>query len=378
MNRILFTRRLRHAAEAARRLAAPSLVEQLPPALILLVRLNMSYGERHFPEDDGQVRRLSAEQAAALLWRDGRVPEWIDVAVTSETGDATIIELTCCGRYSTAVRDPFHVVGPVLPPDDRHPFSIHHDFEVRGENGRRRLTEVADRVRRLFIDTAMPVPVPSGVRLVRDGFCSGGSLAAYAGCSELRVLQIQVPDHFILDGSPLPALTSLQIRGLPPRPWGMGALSALTPSLVQVSLTAAGPLWAEGRLPAAVRDVELGGTHLLGSVLLPAELDSLALRFSGGLPDPVPLDGVRQVRHLSLRGTPVSPQVVAALIARLDPACVDLAHTGLDPGLLDQWEAARPGLELLPRRGPLPPSVYDGLTLPVWTGSPRPMDERSR
>ncbi|HWS36946.1 MAG TPA: hypothetical protein VN408_29920 [Actinoplanes sp.] len=365
MDRILFTERLRHATEAARKLAAPSLVEQLPPALILLVRLNMSYGERHFPADEGRVQRLSAEQAADLLWRDGRVPEWIDVAVTSENGTATIVELTCCGRYSAAVRDPFHVVGPVRPPADRRPFSIHHDFEVRDEDGRRRLTEVTDRVRRLFIDTDRPVPVPAGVRLVRDGFCPGGSLAAYAGCPELRVLQIQAPDHFVLDGTPLPALTSLQIKDLPPRPWGMGALRALAPSLVQVSLAAAGPLWVEGQLPDSVRDVELAGTHPLGTALLPAELDSLALHFSGGLPDPAQLAGVRQVRHLSLRGTPVKSSVVTDLLAGLAPARVDLTHCGLDPDLLDRWEAAHPGVELLPRRGPLPPSVYDGITIPL-------------
>ncbi|GAA1609627.1 hypothetical protein [Actinoplanes couchii] len=363
MDRILFTERLRHAAEAARHLAAPSLVEKLPPALTLLVRLNMSYGDQHYPDDAGRVVRLSADEAADLLWRDGRAPEWVDVAVTGETGAATIIELTCCGRYVVPARDPFHVVGPIRPPADRRPFSIHHDFEVRDEESLRRLTEVADRVRRLFVDTPLPVPMPAGVWLVRDGFCPHGSLAAYAGLPELRILQITVTRGFVLAGAPLPALTSLTITGLPPVPWGMGALRALAPALTQVSLRAAGPLWAEGQLPAAVRDVQLAGTHLEGAVELPAELDVLGLHFSAGLSSLALLDGVEQVKLLSLRETPVAEGQVAALINRLAPSRVDLTHSGLEPAALDRLESGHPGVEVLPRRAPLPPSEYDGLTL---------------
>lgn len=363
MDRNLFTEWLRQAAEGARQLAAPSLVEQLPAQLILLVRFNMSYGDRSFPSDDGRVERLPAGRATDLLWRDGRVPEWIDVAVTSETGTATVVELTCCGRYTVPAGSPFHVVGPVLPPADRRPFSIHHDFEVRCADDLRRLAEVADRVRRLFIDTDLPVPVPAGVRLVRDGRCPHGSLAPYAGRADLRILQIQAPGHFVLDGAPIPALTALQIRALPPRPWGMGALRALTPALTQLTLTAAGPLWAEGHIPAGVREIELTGTHLQGTAHLPPKLDALGLHLAEGLPDTALLTGVHRVKHLSLRGTPVEPALVEALITRLSPSRVDLTHTGLAPTLLDHWESTHPGIELLPRRGPLPPSAYDGITI---------------
>ncbi|WP_430785838.1 hypothetical protein [Actinoplanes sp. G11-F43] len=414
MDRNLFTERLRQAAEAARQLAAPSLVEQLPQQLTLLVRFNMSYGERHFPSDDGRVERLPIDTAAHRLWRDGRVPEWIDVAVTSETGTATIVELTCCGRYASPGRTPFHVVGPVRPPADRRPFSIHHDFEVRDADSLHRLTEIAHQVRRLFIDTDLDVPVPAGVRLVRDTRCPHGSLAAYAGRPELSVLQIEAPGHFTLDGSPIPALTSLQIKGLPSRPWGMRALPTLAPSLVQLSLSAAGGLWAEGQIPITVREIELAGTHLvIGSsgthpqpspghrpapsaqpapdprpvpeprpssddlaasppFRLPPRLDSLGLHFSGGLPDLTPLDGLHQVKHLSLRGTPIAAALADTLITRLSPARVDLTHTRLGPTDLDRLESSHPGVELLPRRGPLPPSVYEGITIPLSQSLPQP------
>ena len=52
------------------------------------------------------------------------MPEWVNVAVASETGTATVVELTCCGRF-TAHDDrlyhrdegypPFHVLGPGRP-----------------------------------------------------------------------------------------------------------------------------------------------------------------------------------------------------------------------------------------------------------------------
>jgi hypothetical protein len=70
------------------------------------------------------------------LWRDGHVPQWINVAVLTETGTETIVELLCCGRFTADEtrlypvdegRPPFHVLSPMLPPSyDGGRFSIHH------------------------------------------------------------------------------------------------------------------------------------------------------------------------------------------------------------------------------------------------------------
>jgi hypothetical protein len=143
----VFAARLDRAAEAAWSLAGRLVVEELPPRLVFRVRLNRSYdgnaprpGELRFPADgavDRAAELSSCDSATVVeeLWRDGYVPQWIDVAVVDETGETTVVELICCGRFvddderlyhSGEGRPPFHVVSPVLPhPYDGSPFSLH-------------------------------------------------------------------------------------------------------------------------------------------------------------------------------------------------------------------------------------------------------------
>jgi len=60
----------------------------------------------------------------ALLCRDGRCPEWIDISVEAVGEGVTVFRLTCCGRYTADPGrmhytrhglGPFGVKSPVLP-----------------------------------------------------------------------------------------------------------------------------------------------------------------------------------------------------------------------------------------------------------------------
>ncbi|HMO16259.1 MAG TPA: hypothetical protein PKD64_18700 [Pirellulaceae bacterium] len=85
--------------------------------------------ERVFPEDQlpcDEFHSMNADQVIDYLWRDGMVPEWIDLSVVAANQQYTIIELLCCGRftansdllyYTHVGRGPFGVKGPALPPD---------------------------------------------------------------------------------------------------------------------------------------------------------------------------------------------------------------------------------------------------------------------
>jgi hypothetical protein len=71
------------------------------------VLLNQSYDgnakadERLYPEDDGrEFSSLTLEAVVDVLVRDGRCPEWIDVAVEAHGDDHTLMRLLCCGRYT--------------------------------------------------------------------------------------------------------------------------------------------------------------------------------------------------------------------------------------------------------------------------------------
>jgi hypothetical protein len=62
--------------------------------------------EATYPEDNVERFRDCAEigEVVDLLWRDGRVPEWIDPAVLRVRGRGTVVGLACCGRYTAEER----------------------------------------------------------------------------------------------------------------------------------------------------------------------------------------------------------------------------------------------------------------------------------
>ncbi len=108
----------------------------LPDKFLYLVLPNQSYDgnplnqdESIFPEDTLRPgilpRPREASEVVDCLWRDGKIPEWIDILVRRVTPEFTIFKLECCGRF-TENRDllyyrdggcaPFGIKGTVLPP----------------------------------------------------------------------------------------------------------------------------------------------------------------------------------------------------------------------------------------------------------------------
>ena len=80
-----------------------------------------------YRDDEGRVVDLGTEdEVVSLLWRDGRCPQWIDVNVVGIGPSFTLLQLLCCGRF-TSVRErfyyqargfgPFGIKSPNLPPD---------------------------------------------------------------------------------------------------------------------------------------------------------------------------------------------------------------------------------------------------------------------
>jgi hypothetical protein len=118
-----------HAIEFARQLVT----DDLPDRIKYVLRLGSSYdssaleeGEQTYPEDYSKPIRYfeKSEDVVNFLWRNGKVPEWINVSVDSKTAVHTNIKLECCGRFSNRIehiyhahegRAPFHVLGPPVP-----------------------------------------------------------------------------------------------------------------------------------------------------------------------------------------------------------------------------------------------------------------------
>lgn len=125
----------------------------LPESFRYFVRLNQSLdhhlvaGELVFPEDDALYDKLlgpmNAAAAVDLLWREGLIPEWIDISVVQVDLDHTYMELRCCGRYTAdesllyyARRNtgPFGIKSPILPGNwskGDAPFALPERYEPR-------------------------------------------------------------------------------------------------------------------------------------------------------------------------------------------------------------------------------------------------------
>ncbi len=132
--------RLLRAAQAVVDVSRQYVVDELTDRYVFIISPN-KHGEGKkvvgdtevFPEDSlppGQyIGPLDTDGAVKYLWRNGKVPEWIDVHVHSVEDGATVIQLWCCGHYTSmpansynemidldfADHTPFSVKGPIFP-----------------------------------------------------------------------------------------------------------------------------------------------------------------------------------------------------------------------------------------------------------------------
>lgn len=112
MERAVFAARLADASRRAVELAHGYVIETLPDEVRFALKLNASYDghplhpdETVYPDEGhpsaaASLARIDHERAVDLLWRNGTVPEWIDVAVDSADDEVTLIELTVCGSFT--------------------------------------------------------------------------------------------------------------------------------------------------------------------------------------------------------------------------------------------------------------------------------------
>ncbi|GAB2515305.1 hypothetical protein [Nocardia heshunensis] len=383
MERETFRGRLAVAAASARDFARKFVLEDLPGPLVFRVRLNQSFDghppapqEARFPEDSSDeravaLRRCDFETAVGELWRDGRVPEWVNVTAIGTTGAATLIELVCCGRFTTDAdrlyhrhegTPPFHVLGPAQPPlhDDTR-FSIHRHSECWDGDDLNVMTGAAEQVWALTLmtgefDDAMLSPVPDlpTVEVIEHRRCRLGSdaLAAFSRFPQLRHLRLHLSDNdgfHLGSGSHLDALTHLQISNLPNHPWGQEFLPDAVPRITALNLSGRDAIQLDGSFPAALRDLQLRATRVVGSARLPHRVESLGIHVSGGTDQLVTalLDGIT-VSTLSLRDTPVTDAILPAL-ERLDLSGIDLVGTQVTAAALADFHARHPSIRLQPR-----------------------------
>ena len=136
MDRDLFMSHLMSATQQCLERARIFIVEHLPEECRYRIFPNQSYDgnplvgdEQVFPEDslpEGQFQGpMEAETVVSYLWREGKVPEWIDMVVSSADGEYTTLSLRCCGRFTGTYEYLYHhpdtinylrILGGEVPP----------------------------------------------------------------------------------------------------------------------------------------------------------------------------------------------------------------------------------------------------------------------
>jgi hypothetical protein len=114
VDRAAVKRQLVGAAVITRDFAREFIEERLPDEMRFRVHLNSSHDAnagpefKRFPKDSSEERTLATKEldldaVVNVLWRNGYVPQWVDLSVVGETGDSTIIEVAAAG-HSTWMR----------------------------------------------------------------------------------------------------------------------------------------------------------------------------------------------------------------------------------------------------------------------------------
>ncbi|MGI4789865.1 MAG: hypothetical protein ACRYFS_13560 [Janthinobacterium lividum] len=131
-----FASRLHQSTKHVMAFTRTMVLDHLPDAYLYLIAPNASYDgharapeEMVFPEDalprgTRHCEPTNAVGASHALWRDGRVPEWINISVYRTDAEYTYLQLLCCGRFTANDEllyhkqegfPPFHALSPPIP-----------------------------------------------------------------------------------------------------------------------------------------------------------------------------------------------------------------------------------------------------------------------
>lgn len=383
MEREVFTQRFLAASARARDFARGFVEESLPDAMLFRVRLNASYdgpplreNERVFPEDDAHVvakglSRCRSAEVVDALWRDGMVPEWVDVSVIGAFEDATLVEVLACDRFTANEQllydqdeglAPFHVLGPSLPPhhEPGRKFSVYDSSECWSGEELDLLVRHAAKVRFLRLsgadfDDHRLVSLPlfeqlSGLDLEASPLHGPGLL----GCSRqprLSHVRLALAHGGAFNAAPLPRLPGLQsfaIENAPAGPWGFSGIAS-QPTLEALSVSTDQHLVLDARLRGAFRSITLRAASIEGDPL-PEKVGSLHVHLGRARDADIErlLARVTDVAQLSLRGTPVSSALIEAIVTRWKLERLDVVDTSVDEDCVRRIRARYPGLRTRP------------------------------
>lgn len=126
-----FKQLLSLATEQAKSFALRFIANNLPPDNLYTIEFNCSCDDPSvsnfdtYPEDNGKIiESANISNVVKTLFRNGKIPVWIDIFVSEVRNGKTLLKLICAGRYSNDINElyyhqrglgPFGVKSPNLP-----------------------------------------------------------------------------------------------------------------------------------------------------------------------------------------------------------------------------------------------------------------------
>lgn len=390
MNRDVFHRRFEIAAKLARDFAQEFLKELLPTDLRFRLRLNQSYdanaseGHRLFPKDSSldraiELSNVSSDEFVRELWRDGLVPQWVNMNVIGVTETATLIEILACGRFTADEDDlyhiqeeipPFHVLGPALPVDyvEGAKFSIFtrsscwsHGELVRARQNSEEVWSLE--IRGPFFTDELAQQTLAFPQLtileLRGASICGTGFDSLACLPKLRHLRMTCGEIDSLDFSRLPVLPSIEslsITNLPKRLTGLSEFQEVFRHIRQLTLGSVNRVDADSGLvlPGIDRWTLSFPTPQSWILGVPGATSvSLAMDQASDADVDRILESAREsISSVSLQGTPVTDALLP-LVARLpNLQYVNLVRTNVTEEALESFARDWPGLKYFPRKFP--------------------------
>lgn len=385
MERGIFEKHLDVAAGRARDLARRFLEENLPDSVVFHLHLNASHdagplsGFRLFRDDTNRARavyrrRMPACEVVDDLWRDRFVPQWIDIAVVGLTADATILELTSCGRYTDTEERlyytwtdcaPFGVKGPVLPArwKEGETFSIFTRSHCWRPSDITAALAKAEHVwslatfGRWFDDERLlSLRFPKlHILELTDARVGGTGLAGLAEIPTLRHLRLDTKSPAPLDFGPLPVaagLETVRVRG-PEQLLGIQRLADALPGLREITLESERTLRADPCVVGSgIETVRITCPALPTWPSFPNSLRELSIHCTRAVDEEV-RELLRrcpsEMTAINLRGTPISDAVLTDLERFEALRFVDVVGTRVSKPALARLAQTREGFHSFPR-----------------------------
>ena len=383
----VFMQRFVDAYRKAREFGQKYVTEDLPEKIMFNLKLNASYDKNAsadvtlFPEDSNsktaiRTKGIPESEVLQFLYRDGMVPQWVNLQLSGRTADATTITIESCGRF-TAEEDylyhrsegwaPFHVLGPSLPvgfeKGDR--FSIFtrsecwtlHELEYLQQVDARPWSlelsgpEFSDDLPAEILDFETVEILE--LRLTAN---SGKLLEAVSQMPKLRIIRItgcDLPEFSFAHLPPsVPSLTQLSFRGLPSTLTGGNALRRAFPNLAQLTLTSSKSLeWDQApdligleRLTIALSNFPSWIGTIEGTEAVSLQLDNCTNKEIFELLQ----TGTSSLKRIDLRGTPVDDEIFDLLANIPNLEHFDVVNTNINLETLKEFTARRPELSCWP------------------------------